>query len=449
MRFLYLMLIVGLSWISSEAAEGADWRVGIARREITPGGSIWMAGYASRNQPSQGVLQPLWAKVLVLEDSQGTRAAIVTMDLIGVDRGLSETVCRRVLPTTGIPRERILLNSSHTHSGPVVAGVAPLVFALEGDQLAAVTAYAKTLEDCLVEVIEAAAKDLQPGKLAFGEGECNFAANRRALRVLATTPDAQPPAPVDHGVPVLVIRGENDSLRAVLFGYACHNTTLAIFQINGDYAGFAQAALEEKYPGATALFMIGCGADCNPHPRSEVELARQHGQSLATAVEGVVESTPAPVRGPLGIRFEEVELKLADPPSKQRLQELAQDKNLYEQRRAKSLLGELAAGRSLPASCHCPVQVIRFGDDLVMAALGGEVCVDYALRLRREFAGKRIWIAGYSNNVFAYIPTERVLEEGGYEGGEAMVYFGLPGPFQPGLEQQLIDTVKRLAASAP
>jgi hypothetical protein len=71
--------------------------------------------------------------------------------------------------------------------------------------------------------------------------------------------------------------------------------------------------------------------------------------------------------------------------------------------------------------------------------------VDYALRLRREFAGKRIWIAGYSNDVFAYVPTERVLAEGGYEGGEAMMYFGLPGPFQPGLEQRVIDAVKRLA----
>jgi hypothetical protein len=449
MRFLYLLLIVGLSWVSSEAAEGADWRFGIAQREITPSGSIWMAGFASRDRPSQGVLQPLWAKALVLEDGQGTRAAIVTMDLIGVDRGLSETVCRRVLPATGIPRQRILLNSSHTHSGPVVAGVTPLVYDLDADQQAAVAAYAKTLEDRLVEVIEAAAKDLRPGTLAFGEGECKFAANRRAMRILANTPDAQPPAPVDHGVPVLVIRGEDDSLRGVLFGYACHNTTLAIFQINGDYAGFAQAALEEKHPGATALFMIGCGADCNPHPRSEVELARQHGQSLATAVEAVLEGAVEPVRGPLEVAFEEVELKLVDPPGKEELERLADDKNVYQQRRAKSFLGALAAGRSLPASCRCPVQVIRLGNDLVMAALGGEVCVDYALRLRREFAGQRIWIAGYSNDVFAYVPTERVLEEGGYEGGEAMVYFGLPGPFQSGLEQQLIDTVKRLAASAP
>jgi neutral ceramidase len=445
MRYLSMILFVGLTWVSCEAAEEADWRAGIARREITPSGPIWMGGYAARQRPSEGVLQPLWAKALVLEDHGGSRAAIVTMDLIGIDRRLAEAVCRRAGQKTGMPRERIVLNCSHTHSGPVVAGVTPLVYNLDAQQQAAVTAYAQTLEDNLVQVIEAAASDLRPATLAFGEGQCGFAANRRAQRVQPQAA-ATPPAPVDHGVPVLVVRGNGDSLRAVLFGYACHNTTLAIYQINGDYAGFAQAALEELHPGAIALFMIGCGADCNPHPRSEVELARQHGKTLAAAVEAVLPAAVEPLRGPLEVGFEQVDLKLVDPPGKEELEHLSEHKNVYQQRLAKYLLGELAAGRALPTSCSCPVQVIRFGDDLLMAALGGEACVDYALRLRREFAGRRIWIASYSNDVFAYLPSERVLQEGGYEGGAAMVYFGLHGPFQPGVEQRVIDAVKRLAA---
>ncbi|MHB8900032.1 MAG: neutral/alkaline non-lysosomal ceramidase N-terminal domain-containing protein, partial [Thermoguttaceae bacterium] len=253
MRYLWsVLLIVGCTCFPCVAAEKADWQVGIARREITPAGPIWLAGYASREKPSEGVLAPLWAKALVLEDREDVRAAIVTIDLIGVDKNLSERVCRRVLPTTGIPRERIVLNCSHTHCGPVVAGVTPLVYDLDAQQQAAVTAYTKTLEDRLVEVIEAAAKTLAPATLSFGEGECGFAANRRVQWLQAKNPSADPPAPVDHGVPVVVIRGDDDALRGVLFGYACHNTTLAIDEINGDYAGFAQAALEEKHPGATA-----------------------------------------------------------------------------------------------------------------------------------------------------------------------------------------------------
>ena len=443
-----------LSWIfalalASLATAQTQWRAGTARREITPRGPIWMGGYAARKHPSEGVLQPLWAKALVLEDRQQARAVFVSLDLIGIDRRLADAVGERVLQKTGIPRERIVLNCSHTHSGPVVAGVTPLVYDLDPQQQAKVDAYAKNLEDELVLLVAAAAKDLRPAALAFGEGRATFGANRRAMRAKAASP-TQPaapslPAPVDHGVPVLQVRDDHGGVRAVVFGYACHNTTLGIYQINGDYAGFAQAALESRHPGATALFMSGCGADINPHPRSEVELARKHGSSLAAAVDEVLAGSMQAVRGPLAIAFQRVDLKLVDPPGKQQLERLLLDKNVYQQRLAKHLLGELAAGRRLPTSYPCPVQVLRFGDDLLLVALAGEVCVDYALRLRREFAGRPVWVAAFSNEVFAYVPSERVLREGGYEGGAAMVYFGLHGPFQPGLEQRLIDTVKRLA----
>ena len=445
MRTLCLSLILGLTITSHTTADQPEWRVGTARTNITPSGPIWMGGYAARNHPSEGVLQPIWAKALLFEDQAGSRAAIITLDLIGIDRGLADAVCQRVFQKTGIPRPQIVLNCSHTHSGPVVAGVTPLVYDLDVQQQAAVDDYAKTLADKLVFLVEAAVKDLRPARLAFGEGQATFGANRRAMRVKAPEGAPKPPAPVDHGVPVLAVRDEKDALRAVLFGYACHSTTLGIYEINGDYPGFAQAALETGHSGVTALFMAGCGADVNPNPRSEVALAQQHGRSLAAAVNAVLGGSLRPLRGPLAVGFERVDLKLVDPPRKEQIEHLLQDKNKYQQRLAKHLLGELAAGRALRTSYPCPVQVLRFGNDLVMVALAGEVCVDYALRLRRELAGRPIWVASYCNEIFAYVPTERVLSEGGYEGGAAMVYFGLHGPFQPGLEQQIIEAVKRLA----
>jgi hypothetical protein len=440
-----LSLILGLTALLQSAFGQLDWRVGTARADITPSGPIWMAGYAARDHVSEGVLQPLWAKALVFEDQAGARAAIVTMDLIGIDRGLAEEVCGRVFAQTAIPRERIVLNCSHTHCGPVVAGVTPLVYDLNAEQQAAVDGYAKTLADRLVALVGAAVQDFRPAKLAFGEGQAGFGANRRAMRFKTQDGAPEPPAPVDHGVPVLAVRDQHDVLRAVLFGYACHSTTLSIYEINGDYPGYAQAALETSHPGAVALFLAGCGADVNPHPRREVKLAQQHGRSLAAAVDKVLDGALQPVSGPLEAGFERVDLSLVDPPSKEQLEQLFQDKNKYQQRLAKHLLEELAAGRSLPASYPCPVQVLRFGDDLLMAALAGEPCVDYALRLRRELAGRPIWIAGYCHEIFAYVPSERVLSEGGYEGGDAMPYFGLHGPFLPGLEQQIVDAVKRLA----
>ncbi|HPA17564.1 MAG TPA: neutral/alkaline non-lysosomal ceramidase N-terminal domain-containing protein [Verrucomicrobiae bacterium] len=438
-------LLLGLmAWVQVGSAE-AQWRAGIARQDITPAGSIWMGGYASRDHSSEGVLQPLSAKALILEDQQGSRMAFVCMDLIGVDFRFCEAIGRRTLASTGIARERIVFNSSHTHCGPVVAGVTPIVYDLDRQQQAVVDAYAEKLKDQLVILIETAVKDLRPADLSYGEGKATFGANRRAMRG-KKDPRPDPTAPCDHGVPVMAVRDCRGELHAVLFGYACHGTTTGIYQINGDYPGYAQVAIETGHRGVTALFMAGCGGDINPYPRGEIALTGQHGQALAAAVEAVLSGPMRPLRGPLHIACERIELKLADPPGREELEQALKDKSVYRQRLARHLLAELSAGRPLASSCPCTVQVARFGEDLAMIAMPGEPVIDYALRLRRELSGQSVWVPGYCNEIFAYLPTERVLKEGGYEGGEAMVYFGLCGPFQPGLEQKIIDAVKRLAA---
>ena len=209
MRALCFSFILGLVALSQSAFGQAESRVGTARADITPSGPIWLAGYASRDHVSEGVLQPIWAKALVFEDRAGLRAVIVTMDLIGVDRGLADAVCGRVFQRTGIPRERIVMNCSHTHSGPVVAGVTPLVYDPGRQQQAAVDGYTKNLADKLVLLVEAAVGDLRPAQLAFGEGEAVSGPTAGDAR---QTPEGapKPPAPVDHGVPVLAVRDEND-----------------------------------------------------------------------------------------------------------------------------------------------------------------------------------------------------------------------------------------------
>ncbi len=436
-------LVLGAVW-----AEAAGWRVGVARTDITPQAPIWMAGYASRNHPSEGVLHPLWAKALAIEDQAGSRVVLVTTDLIGLNRAVSEAVGARVKARTGLPRERIVLNSSHTHSGPVVGDVARLAHHMEPQHEAVAAAYTKGLEEKLAGLIEAALRNLQPANLTFAEGKATFGMNRRAARGKAYSISPNPAGPVDHSVPILAVRDEQGQLRAVLFGYACHNTTLAVYQINGDYAGFAQIAFEKAHPGVTGLFMIGCGADANPQPRGEVAHAEQHGKALATAVDAALAGKLSPIEGNLTVKFDRVDLPLVAPPSAAELRERLKSQNIYQQRLAKMLLERLDRGESIRGSYPYPVQVVRFGDDLAMVALAGEVVVDYALRLRKEFAGRRIWIAGYSNEVFAYIPSERVLAEGGYEAGDSAVYFGLHGPFRPGLEDRIIGLVKRLMGPA-
>jgi hypothetical protein len=250
---------------------------------------------------------------------------------------------------------------------------------------------------------------------------------------------------VDQAVPVLRVRDSAGVLRAVLFGYACHNTCMGDYKFRGDYAGYAQEYLEQAHPGMTAMFSIGCAGDQNPYPRREPEFVRIHGRSLAMAVEAALETVPKPLAGPLRTALDDVTLEFAPPPSREQLLAMAATKKRPIADHAQRLLKQLDEKGDIRTTYPYPVQVIRFGSDLVLVALPGEAVVDYSLRLKRELAGPAVWVAGYSNDVFGYLPSLRVLKEGGYEAGDAMLWGSLPGPFAPSVEERIVAKVHQLA----
>ena len=414
------------------------WKAGIAKVDITPRESLWMAGYAARKKPSEGTRDPLYAKALALEDQSGKRAVLVTSDLLGFPAALSKNVAERVQKQHGLARDRLILNSSHTHCGPVVGRTLAVAYDMTAGQWSAVDRYTLQLEDKVVDVIGQALKDLRPARLSFGHSEAGFAANRR-LKL-------NPQGPVDHDVPVLRVDGQKGPLLGVVFGYACHNTTVGpeYCEFNGDYAGFTQGYLEKRHPGATAFFVTGCGADANPAPRGSVDLAVQHGETLGAAVDKTLGASLGPVRGPLKSAWEAAPLDFAPSPSREELQARLHDQNVYNRRHAELMLSILDRDGRLPAAYPYPLGVWQFGRDLTLVAMAGEVVVDYALRLKKELGAQNVWVAGYSNDVFAYIPSRRVLQEGGYEGAGAMIYYGQPGPFAPMVEETIVRKVHEL-----
>ncbi|MFH1717612.1 MAG: hypothetical protein ABIF19_09700, partial [Planctomycetota bacterium] len=258
-----------------------------------------------------------------------------------------------------------------------------------------------------------------------------------------------PDGPVDHDVPVLRIDGDDGKLRAVMFGYACHSTTLSFYQFCGDYPGFAQPYIEQRHPEAAAMFIAGCGGDQNPYPRpkeTDLEYCKQHARALANGVETALDCAAQPIRGPIRAGLDTVTLDFAEPPGREQLEQQAKSNDKYERRHAEVLLRELDETGTIRKTYPYLVQVVRFGDDLTMVALAGEVVVDYSLRLKKELAGPVVWVAGYSNDVFGYIPSLRVLREGGYEGGDAMRYTELPGPFAPSVEERIVSKVHELVS---
>jgi hypothetical protein len=262
-----------------------------------------------------------------------------------------------------------------------------------------------------------------------------------------------PTGPVDHDVPVVNIRSLDHKLRAVWFGYACHNTTLGgdFYKINGDYAGFAEVELEKALPGTTAMYMQLCGADQNPAPRGTLELAAKHGKTLADEVRRVLRGKFRVVRPPIHTAYQVVRLDFA-PHERATFEKELKSANRYAKRRAELMLAAYDKGepvRSMPY----PVQAVRLGDDLSLVALAGEVTVEYALRLKREYPKENLMVAGYSNEVPCYIPTLAVLKGGGYEPVDSMIYYAQPGPFAENVEQTVIDAcrgvLKQTGAKAP
>lgn len=421
----FLCLAGALVGISPCLFAAENWKAGVARVKITPEPGLWMAGYAFRDHPAEGTLQDLWAKALVLEDAAGARAVIFSADFLGFNRPLATYVTEEVGRRYGIPRERILLGCTHTHCGPVIDGALFDVYPLDDSQRQRIAQYTRWLRDQMVAVIGQALQQLEPVELLAGQGEADFAVNRRNNRepdVPKLREAGQIAGPSDFRVPVLAVRRRDGSFLAILFQYACHTTVLGIYQWHGDYAGCAQLALEKRYPGATAIFLIGCGADQNALPRRSVELAEAYGQRLADAVVRVLEGSPRPIAPRLRASLQTVRLDY-EPVDRPFLEESAKQTN-YVSRWAKRLLAALEQGETFPTWYPYPVQVWLLGEDQWWVALGGEVVVDYALRVG-EIYGPSVWVTGYANDVMAYIPSHRVWQEGGYESGAFSVY-GLP-----------------------
>lgn len=431
-------------------ARAADWKAGAATANITPPSLMWMAGYGSRDHIAEGKLTDLWAKALVLEDPSGQRAALVTLDLVGIDRGLSQAICQELLSKHGLKRDQIAISTSHTHTGPVVAkNLRPMHYEmLTAEQKQQVEDYAALVQEQVVSVVGEAIQKLAPNQVSWGSGKTTFAVNRRTNKepmVPEQREAGRLVGPVDHDVPVLAVRDPSGKLTAVAFGYACHATVLSFYQWSGDYPGFAQMALEEMHPGCVALFWAGCGADQNPLPRRTVEKAKEYGGRLAAAVEDVLTAPMTAVTGSLQTAYAEIEAPLGTLPSRDQLVADAKSKDKFVTSRARALLADVDGGKPLAQTYPYPVQTWKVGPDVTWIFLGGEVVIDFALRLKSELTGTGTWVAGYSNDVMAYIPSRRVLIEGGYEGGGAMVYYGLPTVWAPQIEEVIVAEAHRQA----
>jgi neutral ceramidase len=419
------------------------WHIGVARVDVTPTDSLWMAGYAARDHAAEGTLHPLWAKAMVFQDDNGNKGVIVTTDLLGFPKNISDTIKKKCREEYNLAKSQIILSSSHTHTGPVLREGLYDIYDLSELQIEKIDQYSERLEKQIVDLVGQALENVQPAVLLANNGVVRFQVNRRNNSSSTLSSQSDLNGPNDYAVPILRAQTEGGHLAAVLFGYACHPTVLSSYYWSGDYPGFAQLELEEKLAGTMALFFQGCGADQNPLPRRTVGLAKQYGLELAAAVQNVVTNSADTLDSELQMAYEEIELELSQTPNTQSLQKLAEKKNGYQQRWAKRMLKRIKNGESIETSYPYPIQVWRMGQQAIFV-LGGEVVIDYAIQLKRIF-GENTFVMGYANDVMGYIPSVRVLREGGYEGLTSQIVYGLSAAWTADIENKIIHQCIKLA----
>jgi neutral ceramidase len=441
------LMVLGLGPAQAHDQELA-WRAGVAKVDTTPTVPVRMAGYASRTSPSQGMAHPLAAKALALVDANGHTIIFVTCDIIAFRRSFTERVAERVKAKHGLPRECLVLFASHNHAGPTL--VEPASQSSANDRLpqegyANNIAYTRDLEEKIVALIGEALGKLQLVGLSYGVGRAHFALNRREPTSKGIKLGKNPAGPTDESVPILLVQKADRKPLAIVFGYACHNTTLRpdMMKIAADFAGYAQDHIEADYPGAAALFVTGCAGDADPHPFGTLEMAKEHGEELGAAVKFVLDH-PAwltPLSGRLRTAYAETTIHFSGPTDRASYVKLLKDANSGRRRHAERMIALLDRGEPIRAEYpHYAAHAVALGDQLTLVALSGEVVVDYAIRLQRELGGesRKLWVAAYANDVIGYIPSARVLKEGGYEGGEAFYGSTWPTPLATDVESMVV-----------
>ena len=428
----------------------AAWQAGVAKADITPRESVPLAGYGGKTRMSQRIEHPIWLKALALRDDSGATSVLVTADLVGLSEKMVAIIAKKAAENHRIPRERLILNTSHNHSCPVTEDVLWLYYELTPEEAAARDRYTALVYAKYDKVIGAAIRSLSPAELSFEQGLAGVAVNRRRAR----GPESRRlGGQVDQDVPVIAVRA-GGSLKGIVFGYSCHTTALGGLSINGDYAGFAQIELEKSFPGSVALFVQNCGGDANPLPRirgrdaEATALASMYGGILAEAVRQVLAGAMTPLPGPLKPAMGETELFLQPGIPLDELKQRLPNLSGMPRREFEHFIRQHETLGSPPDRVRYPIQVWSFGPGLVFVALTGETVVDYSLKFKAAHGWNTTWVSGYNNDLLSYVPSLRVLKEGGYEGVTGMFEYGHRAPYTETVEEQITKKVAELVGRA-
>jgi len=441
-------LCAGLS-----AAVGAPrgWKAGFAQADITPkpGLPVMPAGFAT-SRIMEGTEAPLLAQALVLEDAGGNRVILFTADLLGFGRITIDAVRHKIAKAHGLPEENVCFTASHTHWGPTVNF-------RTGAAMGDVNVWYLTfLETTLLELAGRALKSLTPAEVDYGSTEVQIGMNRRLPGAQGIQWAVNPAGSYDRHTPILRVRREASPRQVIVVGHACHPTSMGkLNQWSPDYPGAMRRKLEAELEDCRAMFVNGSGADAKVVYRdpatgrhefaATLERSHEGGLALAQAIlERIRTGQPLePLDARLSAALVRGKLSLREGPSQEEIKKMALDGNIAGSTTwwARKMLAFPDARRDFDYA----VQAWQLGE-LTVVALEGEVCADWGAMARSLPATKHAMTIGYANEVSTYIPTARIIQEGGYESDLSHKIYLMPGRFDPRMELEVAALIRRAVA---
>lgn len=455
---MVLLLVGSLTGQLADAAE-APVRAGWAQVEITPPLGIALGGRGGPDTLANRVLDPLLAQVLYIRDSKGAGLVLVSLDLIGLPHSLSQRLRTVLVHELGVEWNLVLVNTSHTHSGPymlreLMAGLA------DAPQIE--TDYFKTLEDKVVAAARQARDCLQPVTVASYRGTSHVAINRRGRNKdgkVAMLPN--PDGLIHDEVWALRLSPVKGGRSALLFAYACHPVivyTHAPAAISADFPGVARQVLRERLDAAHVQFLQGAAGNVRPRVLADLEKNRfrpaqpDDATRAGTQLAGdVLNSLQQPGRR-LELDFvgasDRPLLQRDAPPPRAVYEKLAADTAKGSRRDAANYwLKRYDAGAGFARGDAWPVGLIRLARDEWLCYFAGEPCVEWVKKARAWLGEPKVVVLGYSPESLTYLPTENLLPEGGYEVDDCNRFRAhSPARFAPGIEDAVRQSLLRQRA---
>ncbi|MBM3333963.1 neutral/alkaline non-lysosomal ceramidase N-terminal domain-containing protein [Candidatus Sumerlaeota bacterium] len=452
-KSLFLIVAILVSWRGNNLSgaqpseQAAQWQVGYAETDTTPRpGQVMMAGYG-RERHAEGTIAPLRAQALALQDRSGKTALLITADVLGFDRGSVDAVRYKIQQAHHIPPEAVCLSASHTHWGPAINY--RMNFALGGLNVW----YLASLESALLKVADGALKDLSPAAINYGACEAQIGVNRRLKNKNGQfTMSPNPEGGYDKHTPVLRIVRQRSPKQIVLAGHACHPTSTGnVDKWSSEYPGTMRQKLETTLEDCRAMFVMGCGGDAKVVWRDEKtgrsvfaaspEQSQAGGIRLADAALAFLKKDAlSALDAELHTSLVSGELSFRPPRSRAEIEKMALGGNVGASNTwwARQSLAYPDDRRTQ----YYEVQAWRLGE-LTIVALEGEVCSDWGGITRAMAKTKHAMVIAYANNCPGYIPTARIIREGGYEGDTSHMAYFLPAPFDPRMETELRRLVEK------